>query len=116
MPSIARALGLPTSQGVLVQWVDPNGPAARAGIRGGTRVKMVASEHTGWVQYVTGGDLIVAVDGKAVRDYDGFMKILAGYDPGDVVRVRLYRHQRFLTVKSEVEAYPYPPPSHLIAG
>ena len=49
VPSIARALGLPTSQGVLVQWVDPKGPAARAGIRGGTRVKMVASEHTGWV-------------------------------------------------------------------
>ena len=72
---------------------------------------MVASEHTGWVQYVTGGDLIVAVDGKAVRNYDGFMKILGGYEPGDVVRVKLYRDDRLLTVESEVEAYPYTPPS-----
>ena len=111
VPSIARALGLPTSQGVLVQWVDPKGPAARAGIRGGTRVKMVASEHTGWVQYITGGDLIVAVDGKAVRNYDGFMKILGGYEPGEVVRVKLYRDHRLLTVNTRVEAYPYTPPS-----
>ena len=72
---------------------------------------MVASEHTGWVQYVTGGDLIVAVDGRPVRNYDGFMKILGDYEPGDVVRVKLYRDHQFLTVKSEVEAYPYTPPS-----
>jgi S1-C subfamily serine protease len=110
-PSIARALGLPTSRGVLVEWVDPKGSAALAGIRGGTRVKVIASRSIGWHQYVTGGDLIVAVDGKAVRDEETFMKILGGYEPGDVVRVRLYRDHRLLTVKTEVTAYPYTPPS-----
>jgi S1-C subfamily serine protease len=111
VPSIAKALGLPTSRGVLVEWVDPKGPAARAGIRGGDRVRIIASPFTGWVQYINGGDLIVAVDRKAVRDYPTFMKILGGYEPGDVVRVKLYRGQRLLTVKTKVTAYPYTPPS-----
>ena len=111
VPSIAKILGLPTSHGVLVQWVDPEGPAARAGIHGGDRVRIIASPFTGWVEYITGGDLIVAVDGKAVRNYDGLMKILGGYEPGDVVRVKLYRGHRLLTVETRVEAYPYTPPS-----
>ena len=111
LPSIAKALGLPTSRGVLVEWVDPRGPAARAGIRGGTHVRIIVSQFAGRVQYITGGDLIVAVDGKAVRDYATFMKILGGYEPGDVVRVKLYRDHRLLTVKTRVMAYPYTPPS-----
>jgi serine protease Do len=111
VPSIARALGLPTSRGVLVDWVDPKGPAARAGIRGGTRVKIVASEYSGRVQYTTGGDLIIAIDGKAVRNYTSFMQILGRYQPGDVVRVKLYRGDRLLTLKTKVAAYPYTPPS-----
>jgi class 3 adenylate cyclase/S1-C subfamily serine protease len=111
VPAIAHELGLPTARGVLVEWVDPNGPAARAGIRGGTHVKIVASEYVGWVQFITGGDLIVAVDGKAVRTYDAFMNMLAGHEPGDVVRVTLYRGDRLLTLRTKVEAYPYTPPS-----
>ena len=39
------------------------------------------------------------------------MKILGGYEPGDVVRVKLYRGHRLLTVKTRVTAYPYTPPS-----
>jgi class 3 adenylate cyclase/S1-C subfamily serine protease len=109
VPSIARALGLPTARGVLVDWVDPHGPAARAGIRGGTHVKIIASEYAGWLQYITGGDLIVAVDGKSVRDYSAFMRIVDRHAPGDVVRVKLYREGRLLTVRTEVAPYPYQP-------
>jgi class 3 adenylate cyclase/S1-C subfamily serine protease len=107
VPSIARALGLPTANGVLVEWVDPSGPAARAGIRGGTRVKIVAAEQTGWVQYITGGDLIVAVDGRTVRDTTDFMRILARHRPGDTVAVRLWRDGRMLSVRTKVLRYPY---------
>jgi class 3 adenylate cyclase/S1-C subfamily serine protease len=111
VPEIARKLGLPAPRGVIVSWVDPKGPAAKAGVRGGTHVRIVASEHTGWVQYVTGGDFIVAIDDRPVTGYEAFMKILGSYKPGDVVRVRLYRGDRLLTVKARVEAYPHTPTS-----
>jgi class 3 adenylate cyclase/S1-C subfamily serine protease len=108
---IAKALGLPTSHGVLVEWVDPGGPAARAGIRGGTRVKMIATPDTGRLQYVTGGDLIVAVDGRPVPDYKTFMDVLGTHKPGEVVRVKLYRGHRLLILKTRVTAFPYVPRS-----
>ena len=110
-PENAKALGCPVSHGVLVEIVDPEGPAARAGIRGGTRVKMVdrgIPNGAPW-QFLTGGDVIVAIDGKAVRSQDDFNKIIHGCKPGELVMVTLYRGHRLLTVKVRVTAYPYTP-------
>ena len=108
-PKSAKALGLPVSYGYLVQIVDPGGPAARAGIRGGDRVEMVDVPLFGPVQYLTGGDIIVAIDGKPVRSEEDYYKILAGHEPGETVRVKLYRGHRLLTVKARLAAYPYTP-------
>jgi class 3 adenylate cyclase/S1-C subfamily serine protease len=108
-PGNAKALGLPVSRGFLVEIVDPRGPAARAGIHGGTRVKMVTLPYLGEGQYLTGGDIIVAVDGRAVRSEQGYWDILASYKPGETVRVKLYRGHRPLTVKVRVAAHPYTP-------
>ena len=107
----AKVLGCPVSHGMLVEIVDPEGPAARAGIRGGTQVKMVdrgIPNGAPW-QFLTGGDLIVAIDGKAVRSQDDFNRIIDGCKPGELVGVELYRGRRLLTVKVRVTAYPYTP-------
>ena len=108
-PGCAKALGLPVSYGFLVEIVDPGGPAARAGIRGGNRVKMVTLPFGGPMQFLTGGDIIVGIDRTVVRSTDDYYKILAGYKPGETVRVKLYRGHRLLTVKVRVTAYPYTP-------
>ena len=63
----------------------------------------------GPVQYLTGGDIIVAIDGKPVRSEEDYYKILAGHEPGETVRVKLYRGHRLLTVKARLAAYPYTP-------
>ena len=60
-------------------------------------------------QFLTGGDVIVAIDGKAVRSQDDFNKIIHGCKPGELVMVTLYRGHRLLTVKVRVTAYPYTP-------
>jgi S1-C subfamily serine protease len=106
---LAKALGLPLSLGFLVEIVDPGGPAARAEIRGGNRVEMVDVTNMGPRQYLTGGDIIVAIDGKAVRWEGDYYDILAKHKPGETVRVKLYRGHRLLTVKVRVTAYPYTP-------
>jgi class 3 adenylate cyclase/S1-C subfamily serine protease len=108
-PGNARALGLPVSRGFLVEIVDPGGPAARAGIRGGNRVKMVTRPYLGESQYLTGGDIIVAVDGETVRSEGEYNEILDQHKPGEIVRVKIYRGNRALTLEATVAALPYTP-------
>lgn len=110
-PALAKALGLPAPRGLLVEIVDPGGPAARAGIRGGATVKTVPVPGTGQEQFITGGDLIVGIDGKPVDSYDTYYKILNGHKPGDNVTVKLYRGRTLLTVKATLTAFPYTPPA-----
>jgi S1-C subfamily serine protease len=80
---LARDLNLPVKHGALIQTVVPGGPAADAGLRGG---------RTETTQGVTaGGDLIVKVDGKDVKNSDGVAGAIAGKKPGDKVTVEYYR-------------------------
>ena len=59
-PDIAQSLGIDTSRrGAVVLSVTSGSPAAQAGLRGSTNG-----------QSATGSDVIVAVDGKAVRGFD----------------------------------------------
>lgn len=110
-PGVAKTLGLPAPSGVLVDLVDPGGPAARAGIRGGTALKTVPVPDTGQEQFITGGDLIVAIDGKPASSWDTYYQILDKHKPGDIVTVRLYRGRTLLTVKAKLTAFPYTPPT-----
>ena len=70
---------------------------------------MVTHPYLGEWQFVTGGDIIVAVDGKAVRSESGYNKILDSHKPGDIVSVKFYRGHRLLTVTARLAAHPYTP-------
>ena len=92
--SIKRAyLGVSTGDtsngtaGALVGDVTPGGPADRAGLRAADRV-------TG-----TGGDVIVAVNGKVVADPDGLSSIIGRLHPGDRATVTYLRGGRKQTTQ-----------------
>ncbi len=70
-PSIAQTLGLPVRDGLLVQSVEPNSGAARAGVRGGSSTQGARSR-----QVAVGGDIIVAIDGQKVRRPEDFVAYL----------------------------------------
>jgi serine protease Do len=74
-PSVAarlrRAVGLEERDGLLVQSVDPEGPAAAAGVRE--------------------GDLLVAAGGRAVRDLDDLAVALAGVASGGTIELVVVR-------------------------
>lgn len=77
-PSLARRLGLSTSFGALVDAVNGGGPAQKAGIRGGKG--HVAFEGQ---TVVTGGDVVVAVNGTPVRSADDLVRIVTNtLEPG----------------------------------
>ncbi len=85
---LADALGLPTREGLLVQEVTPGSGAARAGLRGATRVVRVRGQQVG-----VGGDIITAVDGQPVkRDLELRAYLELNKRAGDQVRISLLRN------------------------
>jgi S1-C subfamily serine protease len=84
-PELARLFRLPIDSGLLVERVEKNKAAAKAGIEGGQTQVVVAGET-----YRLGGDVIVAVDGKRVTSVDDLRDALAKHQPGDRIDVELY--------------------------
>lgn len=92
-PGLAEALHLSVQQGILVERVTPGGPAAQAGIRGGTH-SMVA----GLQELRTGGDVLVAWDDKPLATQTDLNLLLNRAWPGDSVTLALIRDGKKITV------------------
>jgi len=80
---VAKDLNLPVEQGALLTSVVPGGPAADAGFKGG---RTPTGEGI-----VAGGDLIVKVDGMAVKTPDDVASAIADDEPGDKIEIEYYR-------------------------
>jgi S1-C subfamily serine protease len=83
---LAEALDLPVKEGLLVEEVTRGGPAADAGLHGGDRPAMA-----GMRRIMTGGDLIVAIDGQKIANQFDLNVALNRKRPGDTVAVTFYR-------------------------
>jgi serine protease Do len=78
---LAQGFNLSSQSGVLVDDVDPAGPAGKAGMKS--------------------GDVIVAINGKTVDDSHSLQLIVADAEPGSTASVKLLRNgeQRTVSVK-----------------
>jgi serine protease Do len=74
----AKALGLDRARGALIAEIEPEGPAAKAGIRP--------------------GDVIVSVDGTEVRDSQELPRIIAAHAPGTKATIKLLRDRKEATL------------------
>jgi len=92
-PDLANALNLPVDQGVLIERVDQNGPAARAGLRGGNRTVLA-----GLRELRIGGDVIVAINGEAVASQSDLNLLLNRVRPGDTVQVSVIRDGKKMNI------------------
>jgi len=70
-PTIARQFGVKDSQGALVGEVEPNSPAAKAGLKN--------------------GDIILEVNGKSVYDANQLRNIISGMQPDSKVTLKIWR-------------------------
>jgi S1-C subfamily serine protease len=85
-PQLADHLGIPAGSGALVTDVVSGSPADKAGLHGST------GETTFQLQHVkTGGDVVLAVDGKPVHANDDLSELIAAHKPGDVVTLDVLR-------------------------
>ncbi len=85
-PELATALGLQASHGVLVAQVEPDSPAAVAGVHGGTQRVSLQGQP-----YIVGGDVITAVDGNAVESTTELEAEIARRQPGDEIALTIVR-------------------------
>jgi S1-C subfamily serine protease len=85
-PQLAEHLGLDTDSGALITDVVDGSPADDAGLHGSS------GEDTFQLQRVkTGGDLVVAVDGKPVLQNNDLSTLVAQHKPGDTVTLDIIR-------------------------
>ncbi|HEX3674819.1 MAG TPA: DegQ family serine endoprotease [Rhizomicrobium sp.] len=92
---IARAMGLPRPEGVLLKSVYPGGPVAKAGL------------HP--------GDVIVTVDGTEVDDMQGLNYRIATHRPGDIVKLHVASRNKQRDVAATLSLPPENPPRQLTA-
>ena len=92
-PNLADALHLGVQQGILIERVVPGGPAAQAGIRGGTR-----SVLAGLQELRLGGDVLVAVNGKEITSQMDLNLLLNRAWPGDTMTLTIYRDGKKMDV------------------
>jgi putative serine protease PepD len=90
---LANYLKFPVKQGLLVERVVSGGPASKAGLRGGN-----SAVTDGLRRYITGGDLIVSVDGKPVATQLDMNLALNRKRPGDTIQLEIYRGQQKMTL------------------
>jgi S1-C subfamily serine protease len=98
---VAKALGVKVDQGVLVAEVTSGSPAAKAGIKGGSQQTMLQGQV-----YVVGGDVIEAVDGKAVAGADELAAAITQHKPGDTVTITLLSGGTTKQVKATLSTRP----------
>lgn len=88
-----------TDRGLLISRLDPEGPAARAGLRG----PQVQTIRRGGQIYRfldrSKADLIIAVDGQEVRRVDEMQSIIESKRPGEKVTFRIVREGRVMDVE-----------------
>ena len=89
-PALARRFGYAVSRGAVVTRIVSGSPAAKAGLRPGTRTTSVLG-----VDFPHSGDVIVAIDGSPVAGSEDIARIVTNLAPGETVRFAVERgHSR----------------------
>jgi S1-C subfamily serine protease len=98
-PATAQELGLSVNEGVYVSEVVPNGPAAKAGLKG-------ASGRGSAGELPKGGDVILSIDGQRIGKTDAISAYLDTRHVGDTVKVEVLRDGQNTTLDVVLEEWP----------
>jgi 2-alkenal reductase len=100
-PTLARHLGYVVSRGAMIGEVRDGSPAKRAGLRGGSDEETFNGQDV-----TTGGDVIVAVDGRPVVSADEIVREVSSRLPGETIRLTVVRGDTRKIVTAKLGARP----------
>ena len=90
--NLIDVLGLKSTTGAYITDVTPAGPGDKAGLRAGTTATSIQNLNSG-------GDLIIAVDGQPVQQFNDLMRyIVVHKSPGDTVTLTVLRGDQKLEI------------------
>ena len=93
--ALAEELRLPVERGVLVAQLARGGPADSAGVRGAQQQVIIGNQRV-----LVGGDIILAIDGRDVVDWNGLQEYLElNTRVGQTVTLSLLRGQEPLEIQ-----------------
>jgi S1-C subfamily serine protease len=99
---MVEAMDLPVEIGVLLFTVEPDSPAEKAELHGGVREVTVSG-----IPMRAGGDIVVAINGEVVRNFDDLVNFLASKtNVGDAVTLTVVRDGAEITVDAILEERP----------
>jgi putative serine protease PepD len=101
---LAQSFRLPADKGALIARVEDGSPADKAGLQGGDN-QVILDGQT----YVLGGDIVTAVDGKAVTTLEGLRDEILSHKPGDSIQLEVNRDGSPLTITVELGRQPNTP-------
>lgn len=101
---LSQAVGANVTYGVLIQKTVAGSPAEKAGLKSGTSTVNIDGQS-----YLVGGDLIIAIDGNRIVNYDSLSTYLERNTlPGQTISVGIVRTGTYMIV--EVTLGTRPPP------
>jgi S1-C subfamily serine protease len=101
-PGLAEALQLPVETGVLVAQLYREGPAIEVGIRGAQDQVIIGNQRV-----LVGGDIITAVNGTSITDWNNLTKFLElNTEVGQTVTLSLLRDGQILEQSLTLTAQP----------
>jgi S1-C subfamily serine protease len=99
-PDLAKAAGLqPNYKGVMVASVQPNSPAAKAGLKG-------LSNTSNGITHL--GDIITAINRHRVRQMDDIINYIDSLFPGNNVNLTVNRSGKIIDLTANLQPRPVP--------
>jgi S1-C subfamily serine protease len=104
-PTIARRFDYTVRRGAVVACVVPEGPGAKAGLRGGTEKRQLNG-----FEFRFGGDVVVAIDNNTVRGADDLVRVVSEtLVPGQTARFTVLRDGKRLVLPVKLGERPKRP-------
>lgn len=91
IPEIANFLGLRVQRGAMIIQVVPNGPADRAGLKGGNRQVQVGN-----LLLIIGGDVLTKINREDIDSSDDLLEKIRDHRPGETIALTILRNGTFL--------------------
>lgn len=98
---IMEANRLESQKGAYIGVVDQGGPAEKAGLQGSSGTTVIDG-----IDVPVGGDVVTAIDGNPIKDFNDLIAEIASKNPGDQVELTIIRNGQQQNVQIQLASRP----------